>query len=71
MESAAKSMMTRRLTTAKAPNRAAVHGTKLPREEAEKEIDKGKQEKEKKREEVEKVVDSQLSGSDKPYSTIK
>lgn len=37
----------------------------------ERDFDKGKQEKEKKREEVEKVVDSQLSGSDKPYSTIK
>ncbi|CAK7356434.1 unnamed protein product [Dovyalis caffra] len=67
----------RRLMTAKAPNRAAVHGTKLPvtetidREEAEKEINKWKEEKEKKRKEVEKIVDSQLNSPDKPYSAIK
>ncbi|KDP40619.1 hypothetical protein JCGZ_24618 [Jatropha curcas] len=54
----------KRLITTKASNRAAVHGTKRPvtetinKEEAEKEISKGKEEKEKKREEVEKTVNS-------------
>ncbi|KAM7480670.1 hypothetical protein LguiA_028883 [Lonicera macranthoides] len=55
------------LMTTKAPNRAAVHGTKLPvtvtlqnREKVEAEIEEGKAEKEKKRKEIEEAVDSML-----------
>ncbi|KAJ4728355.1 hypothetical protein OWV82_001299 [Melia azedarach] len=53
-----------RLVVTKASNRAAVHGAKVPRtkgineEEVEREVEKGKQEKIKKRQEVEKTVDS-------------
>ncbi|KAM1010879.1 hypothetical protein ACFX13_047038 [Malus domestica] len=58
-----------RFMTAKAPNRAAVHGhwPSIPRvvdeEEVEKVIEKGKEEKEKKRQEVEKAVDSKINRS--------
>ncbi|OAY36314.1 hypothetical protein MANES_11G011800v8 [Manihot esculenta] len=54
----------RRVITTKASNRASVHGTKRPvtqtidREEVEKEIHKGKEDKEKKIKEMEKTVDS-------------
>ncbi|CAB4272185.1 unnamed protein product [Prunus armeniaca] len=63
-------LLWRLMTTVKSPNRAAVHGHRLPiprvvdEEEVEKVIERGKEEKEKKRQEVEKVVDSQLKRSD-------
>ncbi|XP_075664754.1 disease resistance protein RML1A-like isoform X2 [Castanea sativa] len=59
-----------RFMAIKPPTRAAVHGTRLPvadtlnREELEAEINKRKEEKENKRKEVEKTVDSQLKLSD-------
>ncbi|KAM0956351.1 hypothetical protein COP2_025250 [Malus domestica] len=58
-----------RFMTVKAPNRAAVHGHRLPiprvvdEEQVQKVIEKGKEEKEEKRREVEKAVDSKLNGS--------
>jgi hypothetical protein len=42
----------------------------LQKEEVEMEINKGKQEKEKKIKEVEMVVDSHIKRSDGPYTTV-
>uniref|UniRef100_A0A803NYH4 Uncharacterized protein n=1 Tax=Cannabis sativa TaxID=3483 RepID=A0A803NYH4_CANSA len=63
-----------RLMVSKPPNRSAVHGARLPvlhhlNEEVEKEISKGKEEKQNRRKEVEKAVDSQLNQSKFTYYT--
>ncbi|KAJ7963370.1 hypothetical protein O6P43_018482 [Quillaja saponaria] len=63
---------TLRLMATKPSSRAAVHGVKLPlpdivdKEEVQKEILKRKEEKEAKRKEIEKKLDSQLKYSIKP-----
>nr|GMC73048.1 hypothetical protein CQW23_11312 [Ipomoea batatas] len=55
-----------RLIADKASNRSAVHGTRIPvpdvvdKEQVEMEVERGKDEKEKKRKEVENAVDDQL-----------
>ncbi|KAF8011256.1 hypothetical protein BT93_J1764 [Corymbia citriodora subsp. variegata] len=67
----------RRLMVIKPPTRAAVHGVRLPvpdvldKEEAEKEIEKGKREKEEKRKQLEEAVDSKIKGSEEPLSLVK
>ncbi|GAB4849976.1 hypothetical protein Ancab_029275 [Ancistrocladus abbreviatus] len=62
-----------RFMVGKASNRAGVHGSKLPvteiledKEEVEKEINKGKEEKEQKRKQVEDIVNSQLNHCQDP-----
>ncbi|KAK3410636.1 hypothetical protein EUGRSUZ_J02588 [Eucalyptus grandis] len=66
----------RRLMVIKPPTRAAVHGVKLPvpdildKEEAEKEIEKGKREKEEKRKQLEEAVESKIKSSEVSHSLL-
>ncbi|KAI6671656.1 hypothetical protein NL676_006541 [Syzygium grande] len=66
-----------RLMVTKPPTRAAVHGVKLPvpdildKEEAEKEIEKGKREKEEKRKQLEEAVDAKINSSEVPLTPVK
>ncbi|KAK7338193.1 hypothetical protein VNO77_18795 [Canavalia gladiata] len=61
--------------TSKAPNRAAVHGVKAPvadtldEEEVQKNIQNAKEEKEAKRKQIEKTIESHISDSSKSDSS--
>ncbi|KAI3426635.1 uncharacterized protein J3R85_009836 [Psidium guajava] len=70
------SRLDRRLMVLKPPTRAAVHGVKPPlpdilnKEEAEKEIEKGKREKEEKRKQLEEAVESKINSSQVPLPPV-